>query len=307
MPVRLVNSSDDLNRIFNEQLTRLQTDHIDFYLLHGIRKAGWAKVKELNILKWAEKKLEERRIRHLGFSFHDELEVFKEVVDGYDGWSFCQIQYNYIDSESSSRTPGTRGLKYAASKGLAVVVMEPIQGGNLAVKPPMEIQALWDEEKITVSPAELALQWVWNQPEVSLLLSGMSTMQQVKENIAAADRSGTGTLTEKELNFTSKVREKYLSYGFIGCTGCRYCTPCSNGVAIPEIIALYNQFYTKKNDRKAQREIAAKYGETILIEKRAEICVKCGECESKCPQQLPIRNLITRAARSFKETSEQTA
>jgi len=307
MPVRLVNSKEDLDRIFNEQLVKLQTDHIDFYLLHGIRKAGWSKVKELNILRWAEKQLAKRRIRHLGFSFHDEFPVFKEVVDGYDGWSFCQIQYNYIDSESSSRTPGMRGLKYAASKDLGVVVMEPIQGGNLAVKPPLEIQALWDEEKTGMSPAELALQWVWNQPEVSLLLSGMSTIRQVIENIAGADRSGIGKLTDKELNFIGKVRERYLSYGFIGCTGCRYCTPCPNEVAIPEIMALYNQFYTKKNDRNAQREIAAKYGETIPVENRAERCLKCGECETKCPQQLPIRSLLTRAARSFKETSEQAA
>jgi predicted aldo/keto reductase-like oxidoreductase len=302
MPVRLLNSSEDLERIFGEQLTRLQTDHIDFYLLHGIRRAGWSKVKELNVLKWAEKELAERRIRHLGFSFHDEFEVFKEVVDGYDGWTFCQIQYNYVDNESSSRTPGTRGLKYAASKGLGVVVMEPIQGGNLAVKPPTEIQTLWDEAKIRTSPAELALQWVWNQPEVSVVLSGMSTMNQVIENIASADRSGIGTLTERELDFTAKIRERYLNYGFIGCTGCRYCTPCPNQVAIPEIMTLYNQYFMKKNDRKAQQEIAGKYDETIPAENRAERCVKCGECEAKCPQQLPIRNLLAGASRSFART-----
>ena len=304
MPIRLVNTSDDLNRIFDEQLRKLQTDHIDFYLLHGIRKEGWAKIKELNVLKWAEKELANRRIRYLGFSFHDKFEVFKEVVDGHDGWSFCQIQYNYIDNESSSRTPGTKGLEYATSKGLAVVIMEPIQGGNLAVKPPAEIQALWDKEKIGMSPAELALQWVWNQPEVSVVLSGMSTINQVTENIASADRSGPDTLTEKELEFTSKVRERYFSYGFIGCTGCRYCTPCPNGVAIPEIMALYNQFYAKKDNKNAQLEIVTEYNEKIPAEKRAETCVRCGECETKCPQQLPISNLIAKAARSFKETSE---
>ncbi len=305
IPIRRVNSPDDLNRIFGEQLTKLQTDHIDFYLLHGLRKDTWSKVKELNVLKWAEKELAERRIRYLGFSFHDEFEVLKEIIDGYNGWTFCQMQYNYLDTESSSRAPGTRGLKYASSKGLAVVVMEPIQGGNLAVKPPTEIQTIWNEEGIKRSPAEWALQWVWNQPEVSVVLSGMSTMNHVIENIASANRSGPGILAKKELNLTSRVRESYLSHGFIGCTGCGYCTPCPSGVAIPEILTLYNEFFTKR-DKEAQQEIAAKYSETIPTDKRSDMCVRCGECEEKCSQQLPIRNLITRAARSFKEAGDQT-
>jgi uncharacterized protein len=177
--------------------------------------------------------------------------------------------------------------------------MEPIQGGNLSINPPKEIQALWDKAKIKRSPAEWALQWVWNQPEVSLALSGMTTMDHVVENLKSASRSGPGTLTEDDLKIISKVREKYLNTGFIGCTGCRYCSPCPNGVAIPEIMALYNQHYTKRDDPAAQKAVVSKYME-MPAGNRAEACVKCGECEGKCPQQLPIRTLIARADRAFK-------
>ena len=297
MPIRLLESEEDLDRIFSEQLQKLQTDYVDFYLLHGLRKATWSKVLEFNVLKWAEKEITNRRIGYLGFSFHDEYKMFKEIIDGYDGWTFCQIQYNYVDTEYQA---GTRGLKYAASKGLAVVVMEPIQGGNLSVNPSEEIQAIWDEAEIQRSPAEWALQWVWNQPEVSLALSGMSTMDHVVENVRSANRSDSDILTDEELILISRVREKYLESGFIGCTGCRYCIPCPESVVIPEILTFYNEYYTKRGNTNAQQDIIKKYLDMILPETRAEICAKCGECEDKCPQQLPIRKLLVRAAWSFK-------
>jgi len=304
MPIGQVRSSEDLDKIFNEQLKKLQTDRIDFYLLHGLNKERWLKTLDLNVLDWAERLMDEGKIRYFGFSFHDEFEVFKEIIDGYDRWTFCQIQYNYLDTESSKRTPGTQGLKYAASRGLAVVIMEPIAGGLLAIPPPPEIQAIWDEAEIKRTPAEWALQWVWNHPEVSVALSGMSTMQQVIENVEAADRSGPNTLTEKELQIISRVREKYLQYGFIGCTGCRYCMPCPQGVSIPEILALYNEYLRRRGDRVKQGEIARKYYDSIPPEKRAELCVKCGECEEKCPQHLPIRELLRKALRTFKGYSQ---
>ena len=299
MPIGRVDSPEDLDRIFNDQLRKLQTDRIDFYLLHGLNKERWLKTLDLNVLDWAEKLMDEGKIGYFGFSFHDEFEVFKEIIDGYDKWTFCQIQYNYIDTESSKRTPGTQGLKYAASRGLAVVVMEPIAGGMLAIPPPPEIQAIWDEAEIKRTPAEWALQWVWNHPEVSVALSGMSTMQQVIENVEAASRSGPNMLTEKELQIISRVREKYLQYGFIGCTGCRYCMPCSQGVGIPEILALYNEYLRRRGDREGQSEIVNKYPEVIPPEKRAKLCIKCRECEEKCPQRLPIPELLTKAARIF--------
>jgi predicted aldo/keto reductase-like oxidoreductase len=299
MPIRLLKSEEDLDRIFTEQLHKLQTDHIDFYLFHGLRQATWSKVQEFNVLRWAEKEIANGRIRYLGFSFHDTCELFKEIIDGYDGWTFCQIQYNYVDVDYQA---GMKGLKYAASKGLAVVVMEPIQGGNLSVKPSEEIQAIWDEAEIQRTPAEWALQWVWNQPEVSLALSGMSTMKQVVENVRSASRSGTGTLTDVELSLISRVRKKYLEYGFIGCTGCRYCLPCPEGVAIPDILALYNEYYTKRGNLSARQELIAKYLETMPPETRAELCAKCGACEEQCPQQIPIRNLLTQVGWFFKST-----
>jgi len=304
MPIQSVNCREDLDRIFNEQLSKLQTDHVDFYLFHGLRGEIWPKVKELRALEWAESKLAERKIGRLGFSFHDEYNVFKEIIDDYKGWAFCQIQYNYLDTKSSPRSPGTRGLKYAAQKGLAVVVMEPIKGGNLAVKPPKEIQSIFDEAVIKRSLADLALQWVWNQPEVSVALSGMSTMGQVVENVESANRSGPGTLSESESKLISRVRERYLSYGFIGCTGCRYCQPCPQGVVIPEILALYNEYFTKQNNVQTQNEVKSKYVEIVNSGKGADKCAKCGECEGKCPQQLPIRNLIARANFTFTRTRE---
>lgn len=303
MPVRLVASRKDLDRIFADQLEKLQTDHVDFYLFHGVNRDRWRQMAEVDALDWAETELASGRIGHLGFSFHDTYEVFQEVIDGYDRWAFCQIQYNYVDSESSPRTPGTRGLKYAASKGLAVVVMEGIQGGNLAVTPPEAIQAIWDDAENPRTPAEWALQWLWNQPEVSVVLSGMSTLTQVIENLESARRSGPHTLSAEELRLIARVRSTMFDHGFIGCTGCRYCQPCPQNVAVPDILALYNEYYTKRDDTRTRQEIVAKYRTAIGPERGAGLCAQCGECEDKCPQHLPIRTLLARAARSFDEVS----
>ena len=291
MPIGRVKVKEELDEIFNEQLRRLQLDHIDFYLLHGLNRDSWRKTLELNVLDWAEKQMAEGKIGYLGFSFHEEFEVFKEIIDSYD-WTFCQIQYNYVDIESSRRTPGTKGLKYAASKGLAVVIMEPIKGGLLAVTPPKEVQAIWDEAEVKRTPAEWALLWVWNHPEVSVALSGMSTMEQVIENVQIADRSGPNILTPKELEIIARVREKYLQYGFVGCTRCQYCMPCPQGVNIPEILAFYNEAVRAASEEQ-RRRVAERYHATIPPEQRADACIKCGSCEEKCPQGLPIRRLLS--------------
>lgn len=295
MPTWKVESRRDMDAALDEQLRKLRTDHIEFYLLHGLNKARWSKMKTLNVFDWAEKAIAENKIRYLGFSFHDQYDVFVEIVDGYD-WPFCQIQYNYVDVEYQA---GERGLKYAVDKGLAVVVMEPIGGGKLAVKPPHAVQAIWDEAQIKRSPVDWALQWVWNHPEVSVVLSGMSAMGHVVENVKSAAHSGPDTLTAKELELIERVRVKYLEYGFIGCTGCRYCLPCPNEVDIGEILALYNAYYTKRGDTDAQQQIKDRYLAVILPEKGAKRCTRCGECEEKCPQQLPIRRLIAKAAEIF--------
>jgi len=296
MPTWMVESHEDMERCLDEQLKKLQTEYIDFYLLHGLEEERWSKLQEINVLDWAEKALADGRIRHLGFSFHDTFEVFKQIIDAYDGWTFCQIQYNYLDKDYQA---GRRGLRYAASKGLAVVIMEPIEGGMLAVNPPPEIQSIWDEAEIKRTPAEWALQWVWNQPEVSVVLSGMSTMEQVIENVESASRSGPGTLTEKELQLISRASGKYREFGFIGCTGCEYCMPCPEGVAIPDIFSFFNEHSKNRGDRDAQMEVVKRYGEAISPENGARNCAKCGQCEEQCPQQLPIRDLLGRAGRVF--------
>ncbi len=292
MPTWLVKTQQDMDRYLSEQLQKLQTDHIDFYLLHALDKDRWQNLKRLKVFEWAERQIRKGRILHLGFSFHDELPLFKEIVDGYDKWTFCQIQYNYMDTKFQA---GTEGLRYASSKGLAVVIMEPIAGGMLAVQPPKDIQAIWDEAKKKRTPAEWALQWVWNHPEVSVVLSGMSNIDHVIENVKSADRSGAQILSQRELELIEKVKSKYLDYGFIGCTGCKYCIPCPQGVEIPEIFSLYNQYFAITREGGNGEEIIERYSEAIPPEKGAKICAKCGECEEKCPQRLPIREALNRA------------
>ncbi len=293
MPTWLINSREDMDKCLEEQLKRLQTD-IDFYLLHGLDKERWQKLQALNVIDWAEKKISEGKFRHLGFSFHDEYDAFKDIIDSYENWTLCQIQYNYVDSEYQA---GTRGLRYAASKGLAVVVMEPIGGGRLAIKPLKPIQDLWEVAGVKRTQAEWALLWVWNHPEVSTALSGMSNLQQVKENVRTASHSGINKLTKEELSLLDQVALKYKSMGFVGCTGCRYCLPCAEGVNITEIISLYNEFYVKNmND-----EVKVKYLESITPESRAKRCKACGKCQELCPQQLPIPDIIKRAAWIFEQ------
>jgi predicted aldo/keto reductase-like oxidoreductase len=291
MPCWLINKTDDFDKYFKEQLQRLQTDHIDFYLLHGLRKERWGVVRDLGVFKWAEKNIADGKIGHLGFSFHDELPLFKEIVDYHD-WDFCQIQYNYMDTKYQA---GTEGLRYAAKKGLAVVIMEPIAGGRLAIEPPTPIKQLWKEGHHRWEPAEWALQWVWNHPEVSLVLSGMSNMEQTVENVRAAGRSGIGKLTKEDVKLVGQVAKKYREMGFVGCTGCRYCVPCPSGVAIPEIFALFNEYYMKDRDN----AVKMKYASQLKKEQWAKNCTSCGRCEELCPQHLPIRNLLRGAGQVF--------
>jgi predicted aldo/keto reductase-like oxidoreductase len=292
MPGWLINSQDDMDKYFQEQLQRLKVEYVDFYLFHGLNEERWQKLMDLNVLDWAEKRIQEDRIKYLGFSFHDKYEVFKNIIEGYEHWTMCQILYNYMDADFQA---GTKGLEYAASKGLAVVVMEPIAGGRLAVKPPDDIKKIWEEVPDRRSPAEWALRWVWNHPEVSVVLSGMSSMQQVKENLQSADHSEPNSLSKQELQLIERVSQKYRELGFVGCTGCRYCLPCPQGVSIPEIISLYNEFFMK--DR--SDEVRSKYWEHITPESEAKRCARCKQCEKLCPQQLPISEIMNRAALLF--------
>jgi len=291
MPVRLVEKQEDLDAFFNTHLERLQTDYIDFYLLHGMRKSRWAQVDEFDILGWAEEKLDEGKIHYLGFSFHDNFQLFKEIIDAHD-WTFCQIQLNYMDSEYQA---GLDGLRYAADKGLAVVVMEPIKGGKLAVTPPKEVMEIWDRAENTRTPAEWALQWVWNQSEVSLALSGMSELKHVEENVMYAERSRPGILNDDELALYEEVKDAYNRLGFVGCTACQYCMPCPEGVDIPTILGYYNEYHLSGGSE----QVKTKYWENIGVDNHASVCIACGNCEDKCPQQLPIRKFMNEAVRIF--------
>ncbi len=278
LPCWLVKAPEDFDRLLNEQLQKLQTGHIDFYLLHSLGKSSWTKVRDLGVLEWAQKALADGRIGYLGFSFHDRYEVFQEIVDAYD-WTLCQIQYNYMDVDEQA---GTKGLQYAAAKGLAVVIMEPIMGGFLA-NPPQPILELWNTAARKRAPADWALQWVWNQPEVSVVLSGMSTREQVRENVASAQASGVNRLTAEELALIGRVRERYRELRPIPCTQCEYCLPCPNDVNIPRNFKLYNDGLIYSNPARARTLYS-------WMEKpaRAEACLQCQECEEKCPQSIPI-------------------
>ncbi len=279
LPCWKVEAAGDFDQLLDEQLQKLQTERIDFYLLHGLNGERWPKMRDLGVLERAEKAVADGRIGHLGFSFHDKFPVFQEIVDAHD-WTFCQIQYNYMDIENQA---GVKGLRYAASKGLAVVIMEPLLGGKL-VTPPPPVQAIWDTAPLRWTPANWALQWLWNQPEVSVVLSGMSTMQQVEENTASASASGVNMLAEPSLALFDQVRGRYNELCPIPCTGCEYCLPCPNGVAIPRVFAAYNEgmMYDKPDVMRKW------YKQWISAENQASACLECLECEDKCPQNIPI-------------------
>ena len=281
MPVWEVKVADDFDRLLNEQLEKLQADHVDFYLLHALSKGedSWPKVRDLGVLDWAQGAMGDGRFGHLGFSFHDDFDVFQEIVDATDLWTLCQVQYNYMDIENQA---GTKGVQYAASKGLAVVNMEGLLGGRL-VDAPAEVQALWDSAPVKRTPVEWALHWLWNQPEISVVLSGMSTMEQVEQNLASADASSIGTLDAEDLSLVAQVREKYNELCPIPCTDCKYCMPCPNGVEIPRNFSNYNQGNMYNIPEKAREW----YG-NMAEEKRASACIQCRECEEKCPQHILI-------------------
>jgi uncharacterized protein len=281
LPVWLVGNEADFNRLLDEQLTKLQTDHIDFYLLHALSHSRWQEiVLKHKLLDRAEAALADGRIRHLGFSFHDEYPAFEEIINGSDLWSFCQIQYNYMDTENQA---GVRGLKLAASKGLGVVVMEPLMGGRLA-DPPADVLEAMDSFAERHTPVEWALDWLWNQPEVSVILSGMGTMAQVEENLNLADRSHPTSFTPAEQALIAKVRDKYHARIAIPCTKCGYCMPCPNSVNIPGNFDFFN--YAHLYDDVAGARM--RYQVFLTEAERSSACIACGVCESLCPQKIEI-------------------
>ncbi|NMA33023.1 MAG: aldo/keto reductase [Clostridiaceae bacterium] len=291
-PVWLIKEPADFDRLLDEQLSKLQTEYIDFYLLHSLNGHSWQDtVLKHDLLSRMEAAKKAGKIRHMGFSFHGDHDSFVKIVDRFDKWDFCQIQYNYIDIENQA---GMKGLKYAASKGLAVVIMEPLLGGRLA-NPPKDVRTIMEEADPGKSPVGWALDWLWNQPEVSVVLSGMSTIRQVEENIALAAKSGVGKLGKRELDVVSRVRKKYGERAAIPCTGCGYCVPCPSNVAIPRNFSIYNDGVI--HDDLDGARIA--YNNFFSKENHASNCVKCGACEEKCPQGIEIMDWLEKVDKAL--------
>lgn len=285
LPLGEIKCEEDVERIFNEQLGKLDVDYIDFYLLHAVNDDSWEnKVVKFDVLPKLEKLKEQGKIRHLGFSFHDDLWVFKKVIDAYDGFEFCQIQLNYIDVDYQA---GIEGLEYAASKGLGVIIMEPLLGGKLANPVPAIRDVLSDEK----TPVEWAFDFLWNRPEVSMLLSGMGTMQMVTDNIGYADKSAVGMLSQDNLDMLADAKKAFDELNLVPCTGCEYCMPCPMGVEIPKVFSAFNNI--TNGGRRYIKEIFPD------IESNASLCQKCGECEKACPQHIKIIDTLKKVRDCF--------
>lgn len=291
MPVWFAKTEQDIEKIFDEQLKRLDVDCIDMYLVHNITGPIWNRVKKFNTLDFLEQKKAEGKIKHIGFSFHDEYPLFEEVIKAYP-WDFCQIQLNFMDADFQA---GVKGLKLAGSMNIPVIVMEPLKGGKLTDKLPESIQAYWDQAPVKRSPAEWALRWVADFPEVLTILSGMSTREQVEENIQIMKEAEPSSLSEKELEIVAKVSEEYNSLIQYSCTGCKYCMPCPVNVNIPETIGYYNDWFLFDGNPK----ISADFNMWISPKARPSLCVECKACEGHCPQQLPISDVMKKASALF--------
>ena len=292
MPVWLAKEQSELQKIFDEQLKRMDVDYFDMYLIHNVDEHIWKKALEYKTYEFINEKKQEGKVKNIGFSFHGETpEFFKEVIDSYD-WDFCQIQLNYMDAEIQA---GLKGLKYAGSKGIPVVIMEPLKGGKLTDVLPDSIKGFWNEAPIKRSPAEWALRWVADQPEVMTILSGVSNMEQLTENIKALEDAKPGSLTKQELEIIDKVGARYNELIPYSCTNCKYCMPCPNKVSIPNVIQHRNEWELYNHNPKVKND----YNTFIAKKRRASACIECGVCEEKCPQHLPIIKIMGETSEIF--------
>ena len=295
LPQYLVGSTQTADRYFNEELKRLRTDYVDYYLMHMITDINqWEKLKKIGMEEWITKKKESGQIRNIGFSYHGDSENFIKVLNAYD-WDFCQIQYNYVDEHTQA---GVEGLKAAAEKGIPVIIMEPLRGGKLVNLLPEEAKKLIKEDPSGYSAPELAFRWLWNQPEVTVVLSGMNSLEMVQENCRVASEMEAGAFTEENHALVQKIRDIFLSATKVGCTECRYCMPCPKNVNIPAIFRCYNLMYTenKASGRKEYYQTVALNGDPSF----ASQCIQCGKCEQHCPQHLPIREKLKEADKALR-------
>jgi len=290
LPQYIIKKAEDIDKYYNEERKRLQTDYIDFYLMHMVADIKrWEKLKEMGIEQWIEQKKSCGEIKNIGFSFHGDTNTFIQVLDAYD-WDFCQIQYNYLDENTQA---GRKGLEYAASKGITVIIMEPLRGGRLMKFMPESAKKIMADYPVKHSPAEWALRWLWNQPAVTCVLSGMNSMAMLEENARAASEVQVGEFSEADHALINQVRDEINRNFKIGCTGCGYCMPCPKGVDIPGTFFSYNSMFTETKF-KARINYLMNTGQKKDSSDYTK-CVKCGLCEKHCPQHLEIRKLLEEA------------
>lgn len=292
LPQYLVKNRESLDKYFDEELKRLKTDYIDYYLMHHMTAINqWDKLEQVGIRDWIKEKKESGQIRNIGFSYHGNTEDFIGILDSYD-WDFCQIQYNYVDEHTQA---GLKGLRHAAEKGIPVVIMEPLRGGKLVNLLPEKAK-----KEIAASPkgytnAELGLRWLWNQPEVTCVLSGMNSPEMVAENCRIASDAEAGSFDEADFALIEKVKEAIRETERVGCTGCRYCMPCPKGVDIPALFRSYNM-----TSLEGKPHARFEYAQTVGLKSEpafATQCIECGKCEQHCPQNIPIRRMLKEADR----------
>ena len=295
LPQYLIRNSKGLDKYFNEELSRLRTDHVDYYLMHHLTDVEmWEKLKAVGIHDWINQKKSSGQVRNIGFSYHGNTDNFIRILNDYD-WDFCQIQYNYLDEVTQA---GVKGLKAAAEKGIPVVIMEPLRGGKLVNMLPEKAKKLFKDNDRGWTPAEWAFRWLYNQPEVTVVLSGMNSLDMVEENCKIASEMEAGTLTVDDFELLEEVKKAIHENEKVGCTGCRYCMPCPKGVDIPGTFACWNTMYTER-----KQSGRFQYAQTVALAKEpafATQCVECGKCEQHCPQSISIREKLKEADKDLR-------
>ena len=294
LPHYLMKTKAGAEKLFQEQLKRLRTDHIDYYLMHMLSDVDtWERLKKLGIDEWLEEKKQKGQIGQVGFSYHGNSDMFCKVIDAYD-WDFCQIQYNYLDEHTQA---GRKGLNHAYEKGIPVIIMEPLRGGRLVDKLPEKAKQIIKEHPIQRTAAQWGLRWLWDQKEVTMILSGMNSQAMIQENIQTAESIDIGDIGEEERQLYANVVQAIHDTEKVGCTACGYCQPCPKGVDIPGIFAIYNRFHgeNQKSARKEYLRVTTLKPNTTA----ASQCIGCGKCESHCPQQISIRETLKDVAKTF--------
>lgn len=291
LPCWMIEAREDMDRFLNAQLAKLETDHIDYYLLHALNGSAWDMLAGLGVTEFLDSALADGRIRNAGFSFHGLLDDFKRIVDAYP-WTFCQIQYNFLDRANQA---GTEGLEYAAARDLGVVIMEPLRGGNIGLpEAPPAVAEIWRQAQTKRTPVEWALRWVWNHPQVIVVLSGMNEEAHIEENLAIAEEARPNSLTQAECDLVDAAAREYRELMKVGCTGCGYCMPCPEGVMIPTAFELYNKLHLfgETQITKLSYVLRMSGGVGATPSGFASQCVACGECLEKCPQNLEIPDFL---------------